>query len=122
MVSNDFAFFNDMSMKSCFNPLDSYLWGHLKQLVYLADSPDEATLHRSAMKGCETIRHHLGVFERVQSLRFDVCKQEEGISSDSYEQGPDFVDMSYFFPCEIDDGIQYINIGYGAQAPKIVIL
>ena len=30
--------------------------------------------------------------------------------------------MSSFFPCEIDDAIQYINLGYGAQAPKIVIL
>ena len=26
--------------------------------------------------------------------------------------------MSSFFPCEIDDAIQYINLGYGAQAPK----
>jgi len=38
------------------------------------------------------------------------------------EQGPDFDDMSSFFPCEIDDAIQYINLGYGAQAPKIVNL
>ena len=33
-------------------------------------------------------------------------------------QGPDFDDNSSFFPCEIDDPIQYINRGYGAQAPK----
>ena len=31
------------------------------------------------------------------------------------DQGPDFDDMSSFFPCEIDDAIQYINLGYGAQ-------
>ena len=37
-------------------------------------------------------------------------------------QGPDFDDMSSFFPCEIDDAIQYINLRYGAQAPKTVIL
>ena len=37
-------------------------------------------------------------------------------------QGPDFDDMSSFFPYEIDDAIQYINHGYGAQVPKIVIL
>ena len=37
-------------------------------------------------------------------------------------QGSDFDDMSSFFPCKIDDAIQYINLGYGAQAPKIVIL
>ena len=29
-------------------------------------------------------------------------------------QGQDFDDMSSFFPCEIDDAIQYINLGYGA--------
>jgi len=40
----------------------------------------------------------------------------------SDHQGPDFDDMSSFFPWEIDDAIQYINIWYGAQAPKIVIL
>ena len=36
-------------------------------------------------------------------------------------QGPEFEDMSPFFPCEIDDAIQYINLGYGAQVPKILI-
>ena len=36
--------------------------------------------------------------------------------------GPDFDDMSSFFLFEIDDAIQYINLEYGAQAPKIVIL
>ena len=36
------------------------------------------------------------------------------------EQGPGFDDMSSFFPCEIDNIIQYINHEYGAQAPKIV--
>ena len=36
------------------------------------------------------------------------------------DQGLDFDDMSSLFPCEIDDAIQYINLGYGAQAQKIV--
>ena len=40
----------------------------------------------------------------------------------SYDQSPDFDDMSSFFPREIDDSIQYINLGYGAQAQNIVIL
>ena len=39
-----------------------------------------------------------------------------------YHKGPDFDDMSPIFPCEKDDAIQYINLGCGAQAPKIVIL
>ena len=38
------------------------------------------------------------------------------------QQGPDFDDMLSFFPCEVDDAIQYINLGYGMQAPKLVIL
>ena len=40
----------------------------------------------------------------------------------THKQGPDFDDISSFFPCEIDDAIQYINLEYGAQVPKIVIL
>ena len=38
------------------------------------------------------------------------------------KQDSDFDDMSSFFPCEIDDAIQYINLGYGAQTQNIVIL
>ena len=38
-----------------------------------------------------------------------------------YYQSPIFDDMSSFFPCEIDDAIQYINLGYGAQDRKIII-
>ena len=38
----------------------------------------------------------------------------------THHQGLDFDDMSSFFPCDIYDAIQYINIAYGAQAPKIV--
>ena len=38
------------------------------------------------------------------------------------DQGVDFDDMSSFFPCKIGDAIEYINLGYGAQAPKILIL
>ena len=43
-------------------------------------------------------------------------------NNNNNNQCPDFGDMSSFFPCELDDAIQYINLGYGAQAPKIVIL
>ena len=48
------------------NPLDFYLWRHLKLLVYGADIPDEETLYRRVMEACETIRHHPGAFERVR--------------------------------------------------------
>ena len=30
----------------------------------------------------------------------------------TYNQGLDFDDMSSPFPCEINDAIQYINLGY----------
>ena len=38
------------------------------------------------------------------------------VSTDADHQGPDFDDVSSFFPCEIEDAIQY---GYGAHAPKV---
>ena len=44
------------------------------------------------------------------------------LSNPKVVQGPDFDDISYLFPCEIDDAIQYTDLGYGGQAPKIVIL
>ena len=44
------------------------------------------------------------------------------ISAVTHNQSPDFDDMSSFFPCEIDDAIQYIYLGYVAKAPKMVIL
>ena len=47
---------------------------------------------------------------------------KKGNKMDCNNQGPDFDEMSSFFPCKIDDVIQYINLGYGVQAPKIVIL
>ena len=31
--------------------------------------------------------------------------------NDADNQSPDFDDMSSFFPCEIGDAIQYINLG-----------
>ena len=35
-------------------------------------------------------------------------------STEINHQGPDFDDMSSFLPCEIDNAILYINLGYGA--------
>ena len=69
------------------------------------------------------------LFCRMAALAFDssVCQEKEvsatkvTVGSDlvcksSYlnHQGPDFDDMSSFFPCEIDDAILYIVLGYGA--------
>lgn len=53
------------------NPLDFFLWGHLKHLVYstaTVDSPED--LRARIIASCDTIRHTHGIFERVrQSLR-----------------------------------------------------
>ena len=50
------------------------------------------------------------------------CETSNDLKIDTHQQGPEFYDMSSSFPCEINDAIQYINLGYGAQAPKIGIL
>ena len=63
--------------------------------------------------------HHCAS-SRPTFYKEEIDKQHKARESD--RQGPDFDDMSFIFPCEIDDAIQYINLGYGAQAPKIVIL
>ena len=63
------------------NPLDFYLWGHLKQLVYAADIPNVETLHQRVIAACESIRHRLEVFERVrQSMirRVHACVAANG--------------------------------------------
>jgi hypothetical protein len=54
------------------------------------------------------IRHWRKV-ERVSRGDQDsaICRT----SDDNDDQGPDFDDMSSFFPCEIDDAIQYVNLG-----------
>lgn len=52
------------------NPLDFYLWGHLKTLVYNSqiDTVDELRLR--ILNAIETIRQTPGIFERVcQSFR-----------------------------------------------------
>ena len=52
----------------------------------------------------------------VEELGAQKCFAAVAITG--YHQGPDFDDMSSFSPCEIDDAIQYINLGYAVQAPK----
>ena len=52
-----------------------------------------------------------------QSKKTIICNLPTGIvvsygRLNSDNQGPDFDDMSSLFPCEIDDAIQYINLGY----------
>jgi hypothetical protein len=43
------------------NPLDFYLWGHLKALVYAAPLDNEEALHHRSVHACQTIRIYPGV-------------------------------------------------------------
>jgi hypothetical protein len=47
------------------NPLDFYLWGHLRTPVYSAAIENEDTLYQSIFYACQTILNLL-LFERAQ--------------------------------------------------------
>ena len=51
-----------------------------------------------------------------------IAGDQVSITHGRYDQGANFDDVSSFFPWEMDNAIQYINLGYGAQAPKVVML
>jgi hypothetical protein len=58
------------------NPLDFYLWGHLKTLVYSKPIPDADTLRQRVEQGCASIRRIDGLCECIrQSLmrRTQLC-------------------------------------------------
>ncbi|KAJ4436248.1 hypothetical protein ANN_18879 [Periplaneta americana] len=48
------------------NPLDFYLWGHLKSLVYSSPVPDLESLRNRIVACSEDIRNTLGVWDRVR--------------------------------------------------------
>ena len=63
------------------NPLDFYLWGHLKALVYQTPIQDVQSLGAHIMAGCETIRNTPGIFQRIRdSIRWqvDACINADG--------------------------------------------
>ena len=57
---------------------------------------------------------HLNAKNKIKSLyvSFQTPQTDYMTCPIGYEQVPDFDDMSSFFPCERDDAIQYINLGY----------
>ena len=73
-------------------------------------------------QGFEKRRNTVGKFYNSYESMIHELEGIMIISIKTNNQGPDFDDMPSFLPCEIDDAMQYINLGYGAQAPKIVIL
>lgn len=48
------------------NPLDFYLWGHLKALVYAVPINNAEMLRERIFAACESIRNRPGIFERVR--------------------------------------------------------
>ncbi|KAJ4437962.1 hypothetical protein ANN_13901 [Periplaneta americana] len=63
------------------NPLDFYLWGHLKSLVYSSPVPDLESLRNRIVACSEDIRNTPGVRDRVRRSmrhRCEVCIQEGG--------------------------------------------
>jgi hypothetical protein len=49
-----------------FDPLDFYLWRHLKTLVYAAPVDNEEALHHRTVGACQTIRNCPGIFGRMR--------------------------------------------------------
>jgi hypothetical protein len=49
-----------------FNPLDFYLWGHIKTPEYAAPVDNEESLHHRSVDACQTIRNFPGIFERMR--------------------------------------------------------
>ncbi|KAJ4443770.1 hypothetical protein ANN_05548 [Periplaneta americana] len=63
------------------NPLDFYLWGHLKSLVYSSPVPDLESLRNRLVACSEDIRNTPGVWDRVRRSmrhRCEVCIQAGG--------------------------------------------
>jgi hypothetical protein len=47
------------------NPLDFYLWGHRKTLVYAAPVDNEEAFHHRIVNACQTIRNYPSIFKRM---------------------------------------------------------
>jgi hypothetical protein len=63
------------------NPLDFYLWGHLKSLVYAAPIDNEEALHNGIVDACQTICSYPGIFERMRRStisRVESCNKSHG--------------------------------------------
>ncbi|KAJ4438562.1 hypothetical protein ANN_14509 [Periplaneta americana] len=63
------------------NPIDFYLWGHLKSLMYSSPVPDMESLRNRIVAGCEEICNTPGIWDlvyRVMRHRCEVCIQAGG--------------------------------------------
>ena len=63
------------------NPLDFFLWGHLKSIVYATPVENVEDLSNRIIAGCNSIRNDPGIFERVRHSmrrRLDSCIRAGG--------------------------------------------
>lgn len=63
------------------NPLDFYLWGHLKSLVYSTAVDNVITLRARIEAACQTVRNTPGIFDRVRTSmqrRAAACIESQG--------------------------------------------
>jgi hypothetical protein len=63
------------------NPLDCYLWGHLRTREYAALVHKEEALHHRIVDACKTIRKCPGIFERMRRSmmrRVETCIESHG--------------------------------------------
>jgi hypothetical protein len=63
------------------NPLDSYLYGHLKALVCAAPVDNEESLYRRIVDACQTIHNYPSIFEwmrRSVMRRAEACPKFHG--------------------------------------------
>ncbi|KAJ4451228.1 hypothetical protein ANN_02688 [Periplaneta americana] len=63
------------------NPIDFYLWGYLKSLVYSSPVPDMESLRNRIVADCEEIRNTPGIWDRVRRAmrhRYEACIQAGG--------------------------------------------
>lgn len=63
------------------NPIDFFLWGHLKSIVYASPVQSVEELRDRIVNGFNTIRQTPGIFQRVRESmrrRLDACVANEG--------------------------------------------
>jgi hypothetical protein len=63
------------------NPLDIYLWGHLKTLMYAAHIDNEEALHHHIVDTCRTIHSYPSISEQMEwsmMRHVEVCTESHG--------------------------------------------
>ena len=67
------------------NPLDFFVWGYLKSLVYVTPVPNLQALRDRIVDGCNTIRGTPGILERVRQSMVRRCRACNGALGGHFE-------------------------------------